>query len=60
MVKKARMTTVTILALLTDRICYALNNGAGGPLLTLLPLAHIASGGTTAALAAAEPYCSDR
>jgi hypothetical protein len=46
---------------LTDKICNALHNGAGGALLTLLPLAHIASGGTTAAaIAAAELYCSGR
>jgi hypothetical protein len=46
---------------LTDKICHALNNGAGPALIPLLHAAGIASGGTvTAAVAAAELYCSSR
>jgi hypothetical protein len=46
---------------LPDKICHALNNGAGPALIPLLHAAGIASGGTvTAAVAAAELYCSSR
>jgi hypothetical protein len=46
---------------LTVKICHALNNGAGPELIPLLHAAGIASGGTvTAAVAAAELYCSSR
>ena len=44
---------------LTDKICNALNNGAGAALIPLLHLAGIATGGTVnAAIMAAQGYCA--
>jgi hypothetical protein len=44
---------------LTDKICNALNTGAGASLIPLLHLAGIATGGTVnAAIIAAQGYCA--
>jgi hypothetical protein len=44
---------------LTDKICHALNSGAGPALIPLLHTAGIATGGTlNAAIAAATIYCA--
>jgi hypothetical protein len=46
---------------LTDKICNALNNGAGAALIPLLHEAGIATGGTlNAAILAAQGYCAVR